>query len=175
MDMRCRWLMSSDERPATAIRDWELIVKNSGQKDDPFILRGSRALNVRLMNEAGLTRENHARLELCKDYANPQLPFDSRGNIKSRSKLKAFWARFYMAMFGGIALIGPMILMVLKTSLVTALVTVSLSVFLFGLALAIFFTDVGPETVLASVAGYAAVLVVFVGTSTQSASGNSAV
>jgi hypothetical protein len=73
-----------------------------------------------------------------------------------------------MAMFGGIALIGPMILMVMKTDLVTALVTVSLSVFLFGLALAIFFTDVNPEAVLASVAGYAAVLVVFVGTSNQS-------
>jgi hypothetical protein len=83
-------------------------------------------------------------------------------NMKSRSKLQAFWTRFYMAMFGGIALIGPLILMVMKTDLVTALVTVSLSVFL---ALAIFFTDVNPEAVLASVAGCAAVLVVFVGTS----------
>ena len=160
-----KWLTITNA--ANAIRDWELIVKNSGQQDDPFILKGARALNVRLMNEAGLMRENHARLELCKDYDNPQLPFDSRGKLMSKRNLQAFWARFYMAMFGGIALIGPMILMVMKTDLTTALVTVSLSVFLFGLALAIFFTDVKPESVLASVAGYAAVLVVFVGTSNQ--------
>jgi len=153
---------------AQAIRDWELIVKNSSMKRDPFILRSNEALHLRLMNEAGLLEPSASLLKRCYDFSSPQLPFESRGMINRRSKLKAFWARFYMAMFGGLALIGPMILMVLKQSLITALVTVSVSVFLFGFILAAFFPDLGPETVLGSVAGYAAVLVVFVGTSNTS-------
>jgi hypothetical protein len=84
-----------------------LIVKNSGQTDDPFILKSAKALNVRLMNEAGLMRENQARLELRKDYDDPQLPFDSRGNIKSRGKLQAFWTGSIWLCLAGLLSLAP--------------------------------------------------------------------
>lgn len=57
-----------------------------------------------------------------------------------------------------------MLLMVLYKHLLTSLLTTSIAVFLFALAMAIFSTG-SPETLLAAVAAYAAVLVVFVGTS----------
>jgi hypothetical protein len=69
-----------------------------------------------------------------------------------------------MALFGGVALVGPMLIMVLYKHLLTSLLTTSIAVFVFSLFLATFSTG-SPETVLGAVAAYAAVLVVFVGTS----------
>jgi hypothetical protein len=69
-----------------------------------------------------------------------------------------------MAIFGGVALVGPILLMVLYKHRYTPLVTVSVSVFIFAVAMAAFSTE-KPEIVLAAVAAYAAVLVVFLGTS----------
>jgi len=68
-----------------------------------------------------------------------------------------------MAIFGGVALVVPMLIMVLVQGMMCSLLTVSISTFLFGLAVAIFSTYT-PETVMATVAAYAAVLVVSVGT-----------
>lgn len=70
-----------------------------------------------------------------------------------------------MGLLGGLALISPMLLMVLHQDLLTTLLTVSVSTILFAGALA-FFTRLQGETMLASVAAYAAFLVVFVGTNT---------
>ena len=78
--------------------------------------------------------------------------------------LGAFWKRFYFAMFGGIAPVGPMLLMVFYKHRLTSLLTVSVSVFVFGLGMAKYSTA-NPEGIMAAVAAYAAVLIVFVGTS----------
>lgn len=75
------------------------------------------------------------------------------------------WERLWMGILGGLALIGPMLLMVLHKDLLTTLVTTSVATLLFAVALALLGTRLRGETVLASVAAYAAVLVVFVGTS----------
>ena len=69
-----------------------------------------------------------------------------------------------MAFFGGLSLVGPMLIMVLYKRQYTALITVCISVFLFAVAMAAFSTE-KPTTVLGAVAAYAAVLVVFLGTS----------
>ena len=61
-------------------------------------------------------------------------------------------------------LIVPMLIMVLHKGMVTALVTVSVMTFLFAVVLAVALKQ-PPETLLAAVAAYAAVLVVFVGAS----------
>lgn len=71
-----------------------------------------------------------------------------------------------MAIFGGAALIGPMLIMTLHPSRNTSLITVSVATFLFALVLAIIANDSSGKDVLGATAAYAAVLVVFVGTST---------
>jgi hypothetical protein len=86
-------------------------------------------------------------------------------DISNRTrKMENFWERFYMAAFGGIALVGPMLIMVLHRGKATSLVTVSVSVLLFAIIISKYSTGT-PEAVLGIVAAYAAVLVVFVGTS----------
>lgn len=72
--------------------------------------------------------------------------------------------RLAMAIFGGGALIGPTLIMTLHSGLTTSLVTVCLATLFFALALARFSTYSGKD-ILAATAAYAAVLVVFVGTS----------
>lgn len=69
-----------------------------------------------------------------------------------------------MAIIGGSFLIAPMLIMVLHPGTVTSLITTSVSVFTFGLAMSLSpFLD-RPFDVLSATAAYAAVLVVFIGT-----------
>lgn len=73
-------------------------------------------------------------------------------------------ARFVIAIAGGAALVVPMLIMSFDKSLNKSLITVSISVFVFAL----FISSViraGNQDTLVSTATYAAVLVVFVGTS----------
>ena len=66
-----------------------------------------------------------------------------------------------MAAVGRAFIIGPMLLMVLSDTKVTALCTSSVCVFAFGFLLARTFEN--PFDVMSATAAYAAVLVVFVG------------
>lgn len=72
-------------------------------------------------------------------------------------------ARFVIAITGGLFLIVPMLVMAIDTSQKKSLVTVSVSVLLFALALS-FGVRTSNVEALVSTATYAAVLVVFVGT-----------
>jgi len=78
---------------------------------------------------------------------------------------KAYSERLWMGAFGGVALIGPMLLMVLHRGLNTSIITASVATALFALLLAIGAKNLHGKDVLAATAAYAAVLVVFVGTS----------
>jgi hypothetical protein len=78
---------------------------------------------------------------------------------------KAFSERLWMGAFGGLALIGPMLLMVLHRDLNTSVITASVATILFALILAMMGRSLAGKDVLAATAAYAAVLVVFVGTS----------
>jgi len=77
--------------------------------------------------------------------------------------------RFVMALFGGIALTGPTIIMTLHSSRNTCLITTSVSTVLFAIVLALGASDSSGKDVLTATAAYAAVLVVFVGTSLSGA------
>jgi len=77
-----------------------------------------------------------------------------------------FKVRVLVAAVGGAFLIGPMWLMVLQGGKFTTLVTTTAFVALFGITMACVLEE--GKDVLGSTAAYAAVLVVFVGTSTQS-------
>ncbi|KAF4632146.1 hypothetical protein G7Y89_g5973 [Cudoniella acicularis] len=92
---------------------------------------------------------------------------DSRRR-RMRSRQHAFSERLSMACFGGWALIAPMLIMTLVPGKHTALITASISTLLFAFILALFADGSMGKDVLAATAAYAAVLVVFVGTSTPS-------
>ncbi|KAB5528028.1 hypothetical protein GE09DRAFT_1064721 [Coniochaeta sp. 2T2.1] len=83
----------------------------------------------------------------------------------AKAWLAGFKERVLFAALGAAFLIGPMWLMVLQSWLYTTLIATTAFVAAFGLIMA-YYLDEGKD-VLASTAAYAAVLVVFVGTSTS--------
>jgi hypothetical protein len=121
-------------------------------------------------------RKNHgdSDIEMSQDIRN-FLSKDPKGKYMfrelnreirlDREKQNAFWERLWMGGFGGIALIGPMLLMVLHRDLNTSIITASVATVLFAIFLAVTARSLAGKDVLAAVAAYAAVLVVFVGTS----------
>jgi hypothetical protein len=77
-----------------------------------------------------------------------------------------FMSRAYTAAFGGFAVIAPMLIMSLHPTRLTQLLTASLFVVSVALILAWLMNDAERKDMIAATAAYAAVLVVFVGTTT---------
>jgi hypothetical protein len=125
-----------------------------------------------LMADAGLLGLRGVKTSSAPDL--PQIPknWDFHGayledeRARRRRKSDEFSRRLLMAAFGGVALIGPMLIMTLHPTKVTNLVTTSAFVFVVAVLLAYIMTDATPKDVIGATAAYAAVLVVFVGTST---------
>lgn len=88
-----------------------------------------------------------------------------RGRQSERHILSDLRSRFHMALFGGLALITPMLIMANKQGLISTLVTTSVATVIFAAAIVVIGDDLSGKDVLASTAAYTAVLVVFVGTS----------
>jgi hypothetical protein len=113
--------------------------------------------------------ETRRRQELLSQLPGPTLKYNFRELNREirleRQRKNAFSERLWMGGFGGIALIGPMLLMVLHRDLNTSITTASVATVLFALLLAVAGRNLGGNDVLAATAAYAAVLVVFVGTS----------
>ncbi len=82
---------------------------------------------------------------------------------KRKIARRASFQRFAFAMLGGLALVTPVLIILVGTANVSlrALTVVSVSIFLFSLAVALF-SNALPENLLAATAAYAAVLVVFI-------------
>lgn len=72
-----------------------------------------------------------------------------------------------MALFGGVALIAPMLIMTLHESKLTPLLTTLLFVVGVAVVLAWRFDEAKSQDIIGATAAYAAVLVVFVGTGTN--------
>lgn len=89
---------------------------------------------------------------------------DKRGRVE-RERRSAYTSRISMALFGGVALISPMLIMALHPGLVVDLVTASVATAIFAFITGAWMRDASGKDVLASTAAYAAVLVVFVGAS----------
>ena len=90
-----------------------------------------------------------------------------RGRLLKQHILDRVKSRLHMAFFGGTALIVPVIAMTLIPTLTGNLITASVSTALFAMIMVIFSTDASGKDVLAATAAYAAVMVVFIGTSLQ--------
>lgn len=138
-------------------------------KQDAFKITSEEPLGFELMDQARLVRpKDMSRIrEKIKEYEERfnTLPGEARGQILELQDLNAFYDRAKMGLLGGLALIGPMLIIVLKNDLLTTLIVTSASTVIFAGMLAIFGHEQKGETVLASVAAYAAVLVVFIGAS----------
>lgn len=102
---------------------------------------------------------------LCGDLGFREL--DQQGRLR-RAEKQALTQRLIMGLFGGIALICPVLVMVLYPSRNTNLITVSIATIVFAFLLAIGASDGTGKDVLAATAAYTAVLVVFFGTSGSS-------
>ena len=90
-----------------------------------------------------------------------------RQEERQREMFRAFWARFWMALFGGVSLVVPMVIMSLHSTKTTSLATTAVFTFFVAMLLAWFMKTADGKDVIAATAAYAAVLVVFVGTATQ--------
>ena len=149
------------------------------REDDPFTVKTSRILDAAIVREqlsairSTLTCEDSELLERYendssflepKDSDKPEILGGFRSNMNEKSKLKAFTERLIMAAVAWAFIIGPMLLMVLSNTKVTALSTTSVCVFAFGVLMAR--TLEKPFDVASATAAYAAVLMVFVGTNT---------
>jgi len=88
---------------------------------------------------------------------------------EARAEKKGVTERFSMALFGGVALMGPVLIMTLRPGRDISLITTSIAIILFALMLAFWARSTSGKDILAATAAYAAVLVVFIGTSSPSA------
>jgi hypothetical protein len=105
-------------------------------------------------------------------YGKTGVLYEEEENMAAANKaaerlaLQRFSSRLAMALFGGFALIAPMLIMALHPTRLTSLLTTSIFVFAVAIALAWYMKEAQSKDVIGATAAYAAVLVVFVGTST---------
>jgi hypothetical protein len=161
---------------ANAVRDYDFICSCVDRPNDPFILSSARELEAGILsNELTHIPEN---LRSAQDGGWDAIEFVrpewkdmfTRGELSQEARLKAFFERLGMAIFGGIFLIGPMWLMVLKPDRYTVLISTSVFVLAFAIVMAVALVKDTMVTVFSATAAYAAVLVVFVGTTTTPSS-----
>jgi len=163
------------------LRDWDYMSEkhNAEIEKDPFKLVSSQTRDACIMEDADLfskaaslwgTEYDPLRKQrVPDDYEAPALVGGSRGSTKERREAELFALRLWFSLLGGLALIAPMLFMVLyKGGEHVSLITTSVSTILFAVAMAKFSTQ-PPWNLVATTAAYAAVLVVFVGSSSPSA------
>jgi VIT1/CCC1 family predicted Fe2+/Mn2+ transporter len=141
-----------------------------GYEEDPFLMKSSRALERSIL-EATQLIPNHVLptgpLPLARDHDNIQLRELGRNEANRVAFQKQRLARFAMAALGGLLLVVPMLIMANVQGKASSLITTCIALLVFS-ALVTLFTELGPHEILATTAAYAAVLVVFVGTSLAS-------
>ncbi|KAL2066389.1 hypothetical protein VTL71DRAFT_2460 [Oculimacula yallundae] len=145
-------------RYVTAIRNYETLSQGSIH---PLLQpqgRVSRYAQIaRLSNRPHLSPD---LIERITRVENGELNFRQLNKeLLDSSVLKqAYSDRLWMGAFGGIALIGPMLLMSLHRDLSTSLITCSVATALFTIVLAISGKNLKGQEVLAATAAYAAAL-----------------
>ena len=138
--------------PHIIISDMRKLPKSTSASIDPL-----RSFLKRVLPKE-LTWTNEERTSRSAvDYLSHKTP-------ETLSPFVDTLARFIVAITGGLSLVVPMLVMRLGETLPKSLTTVSVAVILFSALTSLMFKASNVET-LAATAAYAAVLVVFVGTS----------
>ena len=162
--------------PVKALQDHDYMEKRSKSIRDPFLATGEYAIDNYVLNsniDDKLAKDPDIRHDASIrtwEYVQPGDPtqdYEPICGTRSDNITKTWWRNFkeriVLATIGGALLIGPMWLMVLKSGLYTSLISTTGFVAGFGVLLAYYLEEA--NDVLAGTAAYAAVLVVFVGTS----------
>ena len=146
----------------------------AGRKKDPFVMQSSKCLEAAILREhlSGIrpTVVQNAQYNFDSSFAgpkhteNPEYVGGYRTKTNQETKLKAFSVRLAMAAIGWAFIVGSILVMVLHSSRIKALCTTSVYVLASGVSVARALEK--PFDVLSATAAYAAVLVVFVGTTT---------
>jgi hypothetical protein len=149
---------------ANAIYDYELLSKEAVPKLLNLSKFSLRTLFRRKKSgDNGFGFSKHIQDFLSTDSVGKYM-FRELNRLK-QEKQNASWERLWMGGFGELTLIGPMLLMVLHRDLNTSIITASVATVLFAIFLAVTARSFAGKDILAAVAAYAAVLVVFVSTS----------
>lgn len=138
------------------------MISRNKDEADPCYLTAERELDGQVIDSALSSTNIHPKqLRKCGSACAKDPLHNSRSDSIQEKRKK----RLGMAVLGGALLIGPMWLMVLHNTLYTCLVSTTIFVAVFGVMMAYRLDD--GKDVLSSTAAYAAVLVVFVGLSTN--------
>ncbi|KAK0615108.1 hypothetical protein B0T17DRAFT_377576 [Bombardia bombarda] len=116
----------------------------------------------------GVLRCVNYLLELFGSLSKISIPTSDEIILPTKDQVEtrnATFSRLAMALFGGIALIAPTIIMAKYPGVNISLITTSVAVVIFSLVLAVGATKSTGKDILQATAAYTAVLVVFVGTS----------
>ncbi|KAK3109868.1 hypothetical protein LTR53_016429 [Teratosphaeriaceae sp. CCFEE 6253] len=165
MDCLYYWM----ERYCKAVRDLDYMKECATQDtyNDPFKMHSSKAVERSILEFVGLLPDHllpAGVLPVAHDHAAPQLHSVSRNQAhKDEARKRRLW-RFGMAAAGRMLLVVPMLIMAIVQGKIASLVTTCVAMLVFAILIT-WATDLGPNEVLATTAAYAAVLVVFVGTS----------
>ena len=136
----------------------------NGFDHDPFLLMTTKQMEREMMYASGLITPNEmlSSIPPALDRTNPILPGVGRTARFHATETRARTINILCALLGGLALIVPMVIMTLLPSRTSVLVVTCAFVLAFALVIALL-SSLRPNEVLAVTAGYAAVLVVFVG------------
>jgi VIT1/CCC1 family predicted Fe2+/Mn2+ transporter len=138
-----------------------------GYEEDPFLMKSSRALERSILETTKLIPDHvlpAGPLPLPTDHANPQLRDLGRNEANKAASRNSRILRFTMAGIGALLLLVPMLIMANIPGKNASLITTCIALMIFSVLIPLL-TELGPNEILATTAAYAAVLVVFVGTS----------
>lgn len=135
-----------------------------GFDKDPFKIKSDSTIERSIIHDSGLAslQGPPGDLPQCKDYGKPALIGGSRNHAHRKAEKKQMILRFVYALAGGLGLLAPMLIMVYVPGTTASMATTCAFMLVFALGLA-WFSDAQPREILTISAGYAAVLVVFVG------------
>jgi hypothetical protein len=154
------------------VRDLEYMQQRAGDcgendDDDPFYLKSSKQIDRLTLERSGLIPAHvlpAGDLPIARDSDHPMLPGVARTAAIKADKSRHLLLRFSMASAGGLFLIVPVLVMTDLPGRTPSLVTTCIAMLIFAIGIT-FGTDLKADQVLGATAAYAAVLVVFVGTS----------
>ena len=155
-----------------ALRDLKYMFEAPSQKGQVadflnrlLYINASNASDLAIMMDANLIKEYPSQPKprlFVSNYIGEGGCMDRQ--FTKQSKFEALVNRIKMALFGGVVVVVPMLIMALHRTLLTTLLTTSLFVLAVGLVLAWSMDSAEPKDILTATAAYAAILVVFVGT-----------
>ncbi|KAK3707629.1 hypothetical protein LTR37_011977 [Vermiconidia calcicola] len=154
---------------ADAVRNSDFMAQCAlrGYEEDPFLVKSSRTLERQVMKTISLIPKHvlpGGRLPMAQDHEHPKLRGMGRNAANEAAYRKKRLLRFAMAVLGALLLVIPMVIMTIVVGKAASLITTCVSMLVFAILITMF-TELGPNEVLGTTAAYAAVLVVFVGTS----------